>query len=453
MGEEGVVQHVHRRHSSGASKLALMAALGVAIIGTALTNAAPAWATSGIGVFVGYADNLRADATSFPTPWAGSPATTFLGCLPVSTCVYDAGAVRIANNTGFAVTVDAIKVHVDTCVYTGWGPATLAPGADLIVTQLLSGAVDGCSGPSPAHMDTSDVGPGGIPYSGNCAPDGIVPSVDVTINGQLTNYPDTGQVLNTGGVDAAICGFPNESIQWTVVGHTPCRGSSLTLAPPTQTHPIGATATVAATFTNTCGQSPGQPLSNVAVNFAVTSGPNTGRKGTGTTDASGVASFSYSSALTGTDTVGASVTNLAGTIPSNTVFVIWVAFAPGGGGAFVISDLKDINGGAVYWWGAQWWKNDHLSRGLAPASFKGYENGNAAPWCGQTWTTRPGNSSRPPHAVAPNTDMAVIVASQVTKRGPVISGNIVHIVLVHTNPGYGPNPGHPGTGTIVITLC
>jgi hypothetical protein len=50
--------------------------------------------------------------------------------------------------------------------------------------------------------------------------------------------------------------------------------------------------------------------------------------------------------------------------------------------------------------------------------------------------------------------MAVIVSSHITKRGPVISGDIVHIVLVRTNPGYGPNPGHPGTGTIVVAnLC
>src|SRR5207302_7553920 len=44
-------------------------------------------------------------------------------------------------------------------------------------------------------------------------------------------------------------------------------------------------------------------------------------------------------------------------------------------GAFVISDLKDVPNGNVYWWGAQWWKQDHLRGGLAPASFKGYENG------------------------------------------------------------------------------
>jgi hypothetical protein len=26
-------------------------------------------------------------------------------------------------------------------------------------------------------------------------------------------------------------------------------------------------------------------------------------------------------------------------------------------------------------------------------------------------------------------------------------------VVVHTDPGYGPNPGHPGTGKIVATFC
>ena len=125
-------------------------------------------------------------------------------------------------------------------------------------------------------------------------------------------------------------------------------------------------------------------------------------------------------------------------------------FAPGGG-AFVVGDLHYQNGASAYWWGAQWWKNDHLSTGLAPASFKGYENGNASPWCGQTWTTRPGNSSKPPKSV-PGV-MAVIVSSHITKSGPVISGDIVHIILVKTNPGYAANPGHLGTGTIVGQVC
>jgi hypothetical protein len=427
--------------------LTIVGAFAGLVLGS-LATVMPASASSGIAVFVGYADSLRADAVSFPTPWAGSPKTVFEGCLPVASCEYDGGGIRVANNTGSTVTVNAIAVHIDTCTYTGWPAAVLTPGADLIVTQLLSGATGGCSGPLPNYFDTSDVGPNGTSYTGNCTPNGIQPTVDVTINGQTTTYTDAGQVLNTGGVDAAYCPPPggNESIQWTTIGHAPCRGSQLSLAPPTQTHGVGTSATVTATFANSCGQ----PLSNVAVQFAVLSGPNAGRTGTGATDANGIATFTYSSVAPGTDTLRATVTNIAGSIPSNTVTVTWVLFAPGGG-AFVISDLKDISGGSVYWWGAQWWKQDHLSSGLAPASFKGFEKSNLTPWCGQTWTTRPGNSPKPPRAVSGT--MAVIVSSHITKRGPVISGDIVHIVLVRTNPGYGPNPGHPGTGTIVAQLC
>ena len=429
------------RRRNAVSRLTLVAGLGILSLVTAVSSSVPAAADSGIQVFVGYADILRADATSFPTPWDGSPQTTFEGCAP-SSCSYDAGAVRVVNNTGSTVTVDSVKVHVDTCTYAGWPSATLAPGADLIVTELPSGTRVGC--PGSVHMDTSDVGPGGRDYSLVCTPDGILPTVEVTINGQTTSYTDSGQVLNTGGFDGACVG--NESTQWTAIGHAPCKGSLLSLAPAAQTHGVGTTATVSATFTNSCGQA----LSNVAVDFAAISGPNAGRTGSGATGANGVASFGYSGQVVGTDTLHASISNLVGTISSNSVTVTWVAFAPGGG-AFVIGDLENAMGARAYWWGAQWWKNDHLSTGLAPASFKGLEIGNASPWCGQTWTARPGNSAHPPKTVP--AVMAVIVASHITKQGPVISGDIVHIVLVRTSPGYGPNPGHPGMGTIVGQLC
>jgi len=435
------VEQLARRHNA-VSRLTLVAGLGILSLVTAVSSAVPAAAAPlRIQVFVGYADILRADATSFPTPWDGSPRTTFEGCAP-STCSYDAGAVRVVNNTGSTVTVNAVKVHVDTCTYSGWPSATLAPGADLIVTELPNGAKVGC--PGSVHMDTSDVGPGGSNYSLVCTPDGILPRVEVTINGHTTSYTDSGQVLNTGGFDGACVG--NESTQWTAIGHAPCKGSLLSLAPAAQTRGLGTTATVSASFTNSCGQA----LSNVAVDFAAISGPNAGRTGTGTTGADGVATFTYSSALLGTDTLHASITNLVGTIFSSPVTVTWVALAPGGG-AFVIGDLENAKGAHAYWWGAQWWKNDHLSTGLAPASFKGFEISNASPWCGQTWTARPGNSPHPPKTVP--AVMAVIVASHITKRGAVISGDIVHIILVRTNPGYGPNPGHPGTGTIVGQLC
>jgi hypothetical protein len=47
----------------------------------------------------------------------------------------------------------------------------------------------------------------------------------------------------------------------------------------------------------------------------------------------------------------------------------------------------------------------------------------------------------------------VIVSSNVTKSGSVITGNILHIVVVMVSPGYGPDPGHAGTGKIVGTIC
>jgi hypothetical protein len=49
--------------------------------------------------------------------------------------------------------------------------------------------------------------------------------------------------------------------------------------------------------------------------------------------------------------------------------------------------------------------------------------------------------------------MAVLVANSVTKTGTKINGSWNKIVVVQTNPGYSPNPGHPGTGRIVATFC
>jgi hypothetical protein len=49
--------------------------------------------------------------------------------------------------------------------------------------------------------------------------------------------------------------------------------------------------------------------------------------------------------------------------------------------------------------------------------------------------------------------MAVIVSSSINKNGTVTSGDVKKIIVVRTNPGYGPSPGHPGTGQVVAILC
>jgi len=126
---------------------------------------------------------------------------------------------------------------------------------------------------------------------------------------------------------------------------------------------------------------------------------------------------------------------------------------PIGIGSFVIGDLDAVVGNHVTFWGAQWWKLNHLSGGSAPASFKGFANSPDPnpPACGGTWQSGPGNSSGPPESVP--ADITVIVSSLITKSGPIISGDVPEMVIVHTDPGYEPNPGHEGTGTVTAVVC
>jgi len=122
------------------------------------------------------------------------------------------------------------------------------------------------------------------------------------------------------------------------------------------------------------------------------------------------------------------------------------------GGQFVIGDLVNIAGGAtVNFWGSQWAAYNPMSGGPGPNAFKGFESGNSTAACGGTWTSQPGNNSNPP-ATIPQF-MAVLVSSSVQKNGSVITGNIKKIVVVKTNSGYGPSPGHWGTGQVVAVLC
>jgi hypothetical protein len=42
--------------------------------------------------------------------------------------------------------------------------------------------------------------------------------------------------------------------------------------------------------------------------------------------------------------------------------------------------------------------------------------------------------------------MGVVVSSSVLQSGSAISGDVPKIVVIHTNPGYRPDPGSAGTG-------
>jgi len=123
-------------------------------------------------------------------------------------------------------------------------------------------------------------------------------------------------------------------------------------------------------------------------------------------------------------------------------------------GAFVLGDITAATGGTVTWWGAQWARDNQLSGGPAPNAFKGFaETTSEPPACGAGWTSVPGNSAPPPPASSIPSFMGVVVSSRITKSGNTISGDGPRIVVVQTDAGYQPNPGHPGTGTVVATFC
>lgn len=94
--------------------------------------------------------------------------------------------------------------------------------------------------------------------------------------------------------------------------------TSIALSPSSATTPINQLHTVSALVTAN-----GNPVGDAKITFTVTSGPNTGRAGTTSTDEFGKASFSYTSSAIGTDTIGAAV----GALPSAAVQNAWT-FGP-----------------------------------------------------------------------------------------------------------------------------
>ena len=383
---------------------------------------------SGVNVYVGYADDLRPNP-SFPVPWVGDTATTCVNC---TGSPFDSGAIRLDNVTSNPIVISDVSVNVHGTVFDLWGSFTIPPLSTKVLTQTAQ-----------YNFDTSDLPI--EPCGTKADPSNQPPTVTVTPSGgSAVTFTDSGHILDTFGYDLACQG--NESLPWQAIGSPACTKIGLSLTPPTQTDAVGTKATIQGTL-SACGT----PLPNTTVDFTVSTGPNAGLKGSAVTDSNGLASFSYTSTKDGTDQDVAKVTNVTGgSITSNNVSVIWVVPYLSSG-AFVVGDQSAS--GKVNWWGAQWATSNVLSGGSAPDAFKGFaaDLSSNPPTCGGTWTTTPGNSSNPPSTVPAY--MAVIVSSNVSKSGSVISGDILHIVVVKTNPGYQPDPGHPGSGTVVTTVC
>jgi PEP-CTERM motif-containing protein len=193
-------------------------------------------------VFVGYADNLRASGF-FPNPWIGAAGVV---SNQSGAQTFDAGAVRIDNTGGGAITITGFTISLNNGgnVFTGAQfPSLVIPaGGTGIFTQSVS-----------FNLDTSDFGflPNGIaidaghPLGGCTNPGGLsvaqaalcvsnAPVVSFNENGTPNSFTDTGNILNTFGYDFVCCSSDgNESINWNSIGGEVNRGGNAVPEPAT----------------------------------------------------------------------------------------------------------------------------------------------------------------------------------------------------------------------------
>jgi hypothetical protein len=113
----------------------------------------------------------------------------------------------------------------------------------------------------------------------------------------------------------------NIFMAYFVISGSAVVGEGIVLGPATATNPVGTSHTVSATVVGATGA----PVAGATVTFNITSGPNSPRTATAVTNASGVATFTYTSNGTaGTDQIQASFVNAQQqTLTSNIVTKIW----------------------------------------------------------------------------------------------------------------------------------
>ena len=157
-----------------------------------------------VSVALGYADSATGLA-----PWSGTANTLFIG-EPPQCCAthgpdngqpgYEGGAIEITNAGTVAVTISDVSVDFgggsNPSAFDIWGggtsgrlPQSLAPGWHLVLTMT-----------SGFNFDTSDL------FGEAChINSGVIPVVNVTMNGAVSSYDDDHQILNSDGADLASC--------------------------------------------------------------------------------------------------------------------------------------------------------------------------------------------------------------------------------------------------------
>jgi len=165
---------------------------------------------------VGYADGVRGGGL-FPSPWDGSANVIFEGC--TGGCTFDGGAIKIQNTSSSTMTIAHVTASIGSCTFDIWPKdASLPAGQSLIYAQETDGASEGCT--TDGTFDTSDV----LNYP-QCVPNGTAPIVNITVGTTTDSYVDSGEVLDTGGIDPGACSGSSEAQQWVPIGSSPYAGT------------------------------------------------------------------------------------------------------------------------------------------------------------------------------------------------------------------------------------
>lgn len=212
-----------------------IATFALLVLGACSANA------GSITVYVGYADNLRASGF-FPTPWLGDP--NVVSETPTGQSL-DAGAIRIDNNTGAAISISNLSVALGGgTTFNFWSTLVIPDGQTGIFTQTGSYNFDssdfGLFGAGPVNVDVTHplggcTNPQNATEVANCT--AYQPVISFDLDGSPQSYTDSGHILDTFGYDLINLGPPggdgNESINWNLIGSTPTRGGGATPEPGT----------------------------------------------------------------------------------------------------------------------------------------------------------------------------------------------------------------------------
>src|SRR6266545_2981284 len=178
---------------------------------------------------------------------------------------------------------------------------------------------------------------------GNNDDEGDAIAVDSSAAAYLTGKTASTNFPTTTGARHGTYGGGSHDAFVAKIGASTATNGTITLTPAGATNVRGTTQTLQATLND----QQGAPISGIAAQFTV-SGPNE-TSGSATTNASGVASFTYTGNITGTDTVQATASVGGAPIASNVAHIGWITplqpvatttiwgrffFNPGNTGAF-----------------------------------------------------------------------------------------------------------------------